>query len=91
MASMKENSIQQFVDSIDFNRDDWKYSDLLEALQSQLGETPGVDIEYGKDAMLLEGETEAREVEFVSKVSVVFTDTDDKFKKIVIDVDKRFK
>lgn len=90
MVSMKEDSIRKLISSIDFNRDDWKYNDILEALKGVLGETPGVDIEYGKDAMLLEGETEAREVEFVSKVSIVFTDTDDKIKKIDMDVDERY-
>lgn len=91
---MKENSVKNYIDSIDFNREEWTYEKLLEELRSICGEAPGVDIEWGKDAMILEGENEAKEIQYVSQVSVVFSDggyPEPEFRKVTIDVDKRFK
>jgi len=87
MESMKEKVIRDYISTIDFNRDDWKISKINEDLHILLNETPGIDIQYKKDAMLLEGESEAREIEIVSKISIVFMDTDDKFKKIELGVE----
>jgi hypothetical protein len=47
-----------------------------------LGEEPGVDITYKSDILFNEFLSEAKEIKVVDKVSIVFTDLDEKFKKI---------
>lgn len=84
---MKEISIRQYISSIDFKRDDWKLSEIKEHMRKFLGEEPGVDIIYKKDVMINELRGEAEEIKAVEKVSIVFTDLDDKFKKIEFLID----
>jgi hypothetical protein len=87
MASMKEISIREYISQIDFKRDDWKLSEIKEHMRKFLGEEPGVDILYKKDVMINELRGEAEEIKAVQKVSIVFTDLDDKFKKIEFLID----
>lgn len=87
MGSMKEESIRNYVASIDFNRDDWRLSKIKEDLRRFLGEEPGIDIIYKKDVILNEFLGEAEEIKKVERISIVFTDLDDKFKKVEFLVD----
>ena len=47
-----------------------------------LGEEPGIDVIYKKDVMVNEFSGEAKEFVDVEKIQIVFTDTDNKFKKL---------
>jgi len=85
--TLKEIAIREYLSSIDFNRDDWKLSKMKQDMRVLLGEEPGVDIIYKKDVVLNEILGEAKEVSKVNKVSVVFTDLDDKFKKLEFIID----
>ena len=87
MASMKEIAIREYISQIDFKRDDWKLSEIREHMRKFLGEEPGVDILYKKDVMINELRGEAEEIKAVQKVSIVFTDLDEKFKKIEFLID----
>ena len=87
MASMKEIAIREYISQIDFKRDDWKLSEIKEHMRRFLGEEPGVDIIYKKDVMINELRGEAEEIKAVDKVSIVFTDLDEKFKKVEFLVD----
>lgn len=87
MASMKEIAIREYISKIDFKRDDWKLSEIKEHMRRFLGEEPGVDITYKKDVMINELKGEAEEIKAVDKVSIIFTDLDDKFKKLTFLVD----
>jgi kynurenine formamidase len=78
---MKEEMIKNYIATIDFNRD-WKLSTIKENLRKFLGEEPGVDIIYKKDVMLNEINGEAKEIEKINSVVIVYTDTDNKFKKL---------
>ena len=82
MGSMKEESIRNYILSIDFNRDDWKLPQIKEEMRKFLGEEPGIDIIYKKDVIINEILGEAKEFKKIEKVEIVFTDLDDKFKKI---------
>lgn len=79
---MKEYSIREYISKIDFKNDDWKLSQLKEDLRRFLGEEPAIDIIYKKDVMVNEFTGEAKEIMDIDKIQIVFTDTDDKFKKI---------
>jgi hypothetical protein len=82
MNSLKEASIREYISNIDFKNDDWKLSKIKEDMRRFLGEEPGIDIIYKKDVMLNEDSQEAVEVKEVDKIQIVFTDLDDRFKKI---------
>jgi hypothetical protein len=82
MASMKENAIRDYILNIDFTRDDWKTSIIKEDMRKFLGEEPGIEIQYKKDVILNEVKGEAEEIRKPEKISIVFTDLDDKFKKL---------
>ena len=79
---MKEHSIREYISKIDFKSEDWKLSKIKEDLRRFLGEEPGIDIVYKKDVMINEFTGEAREFKDIDKVCIVFTDTDDKFRKL---------
>jgi len=83
---MKEEAIRNYIASVDFNRD-WKLSTIKENLRKFLGEEPGVDIIYKKDVMLNEVNGEAKEIEKIDKVVVVFTDIDNRFRKMEFRID----
>jgi len=87
MGSMKEESIRNYILSIDFNRDDWKLPRIKEEMRKFLGEEPGIDIIYKKDVIINEILGEAKEFKKIEKVEIVFTDLDDKFKKLQFLID----
>jgi hypothetical protein len=82
MASLKEMSIREYVSQIDFKNDDWKLSKIKEDMRRFLGEEPGIEVVYKKDVMLNEVSGEAKEFVDVDRIQIIFTDTDEKFKKI---------
>jgi len=82
MSSMKEIAIREYISNIDFKNDDWKLPKIKEDMRRFLGEEPGIDVIYKKDVMVNEVSGEAKEFVDVDKIQIIFTDTDDKFKKI---------
>lgn len=82
MSSMKEMAIRDYISKIDFKHDDWKLSEIKENMRKFLGEEPGIEVVYKKDVMVNEFTGESKEFVDVDKIQIVFTDTDDKFKKI---------
>jgi len=87
MISMKEVAIREYLSKIDFRGDDWKISQLQKDMRLFLGEEPGIDVQYKKDVMINEILGEAQEFQKIDKISIVFTDLDDKFKKIEFLID----
>jgi hypothetical protein len=82
MISMKEMAIRDYISKIDFKNDDWKLSQIKEDMRRFLGEEPGIDILYKKDVMVNEFTGESKEFKDIDRVFIIFTDTDDRFKKI---------
>lgn len=85
--SMKSDAIRSYLINIDFNRDNWSLSDIKKDMRTFLGEEPGIDIIYKKDVILNEVRGEAEEIKKIEKISIVFTDLDDKFKKLEFLID----
>lgn len=79
---MKEIMVREYMASVNFKGEEWSLTRIKEDLRKFLGEEPAIDVIYRKDVMLNEFTGEAKEIKDVSKVQVVFTDTDDKFRKI---------
>jgi len=89
MNSMKEIAIRDYISKINFKSDDWKISQITEDMKRFLGEEPGIDIIYKKDLMINEFTGEAKEFKKIDKVQIVFTDLNDKFKKIEFVIDDK--
>ena len=89
MNSLKEISIRDYISKINFKSDDWKISQITEDMKRFLGEEPGIDIIYKKDVMIIEFTGEAKEFKKIDKVQIVFTDLDDKFKKLEFIIDDK--
>ena len=87
ISSMKEIAIKEYIAKINFKTDDWKLSQIKEDMRRFLGEEPGIDIIYKKDVMINELKGVAEEFKAVQKVSIIFTDLDERFKKIEFLVD----
>ncbi len=85
---MKEISIREYISKIDFRNDDWKLSKIKEEMRRFLGEEPGIEIIYKKDVMVNEFTGESKEFLDVDKIQIIFTDTDDRFKKLEFLIDK---
>lgn len=81
MKSMKEDSIQKFIMDIDFDGD-WSVNNIKESIKRMTGEVPGIKINYEKDVIINEIKGEATEVKKLSSIEIVFTDLDDKIKRV---------
>ena len=82
MDSLKVIAIKEYLSKIDFKNDNWSINQISKDMQRFLGETPAIDVIYKKDVMVTEVTGESKEIKKINKVSVVFTDTDDKIKKL---------
>lgn len=89
MNSLKEISIRDYISKINFKSDDWKISQITEDMKRFLGEEPGIDIIYKKDVMVNEFTGEAKEFKQIDKVQIVFTDLDNRFKKLEFIIDDK--
>jgi hypothetical protein len=54
-----------------------------------LGEEPGIDIIYKKDVMVNEVTGKAQEFKDIDRIQIIFTDTDERFKKIEFIIDDK--
>jgi hypothetical protein len=86
MASMRESAIRNYLSNIDFNKD-WSYEIIEQEIQTIVGERPSMDVKYRKDVMLLEGSNRSKEITKLEEVSIVYTDLDNKIKRIKILID----
>ena len=84
MDSLKSIAIKEYLGKIDFKNDNWSINQISKDMQKFLGEIPGVDIIYKKDVMVNEVTGESKEIKSINKVDIIFTDTDDKIKKLSI-------
>jgi hypothetical protein len=87
MYSLKEQAIRQYISKIDWKRDNWNHNILEEDMRKFLGERPSLEVKYQKDVMVNEFTGESREITKLSKINIIFTDTDDKIKKLEILID----
>lgn len=82
MGSIKENLIKDYISNINFKSEDWGLSQIKEDMRKFLGEEPGIDVSWDKDVVFNEIIGESKEISKVNNITIVFTDTDNKFKKL---------
>lgn len=87
MQSLKESAIREYVSKIDWKKDNWSYVQVEEDMRRFLGERPSLDIKYVKDVMINEFTGTAKEYKKIQSISVIYTDLDDKIKKVEILID----
>lgn len=86
MKSLKEQQIIEYLSKIDWKNNSWNYNIIEEDMRRFLGERPSLDVSYKKDVVVNEVRGESREIEMIDKISIVFTDLDDKIKKVEIKI-----
>ena len=69
----KEQLITNYITGIDFNKDDWGYRKIQEDLKKLIGETPAINFNYKKDVILNEFNSEAKEVNVIESVDIIYT------------------
>lgn len=84
MDSLKTSAIKEYLSKIDFKNDDWSIHTITSDMKKFLGESPAIDIIYKKDIMVSEIAGVAKEIKTLNKVNIIYTDTDDKVKKLEI-------
>ena len=82
MQSMKESSIRNYISSIDFKKNEWNINTIKSEMRKFLGEEPAIDISYKRDVMVNEFRGTSEIITTPNKMTVVFTDVDNKFKKL---------
>ncbi len=83
---MKETAIRQFIGQIDW-KTNWNYQIIEEEMRRFLGERPSLDVKWKKDVMVNEFTGESREINKIEKICVIFTDLDEKIKKLEFIID----
>jgi len=81
---MKELMIKEYLSKISFKSPNWSIQKITSDMQRFLGEIPAIDVSYIKDVMVNEVSGESKEIKNLAKVSIIFTETDDKIKKLEI-------
>lgn len=84
MDSLKSIAIKEYLGKIDFKSDNWSVNQISKDMQRFLGEIPGIDVIYKKDVMVNEVTGESKEIKSLNNINIIFTDTDDKIKKLSI-------
>lgn len=87
MYSLKEIAIREYISKIDWKRDNWSYQRIEEDMKKFLGERPTLDVKYQKDVMVNEVSGESKEFNRLESIGVIYTDTDDRIKKLQIVID----
>jgi hypothetical protein len=83
---MKETAIRQFIGQIDW-KTNWNYQIIEEEMRRFLGERPSLDVKWKKDVMVNEFTGESKEINKIEKICVIFTDLDEKIKKLEFIID----
>lgn len=83
MYSLKEEAIRKYISKINW-KGEWSHVAIEEDMRRFLGERPTLDVKWVKDVMINEMSGETSEIDKIAKISIIFTDLDDKLKKLEI-------
>jgi hypothetical protein len=83
MYSLKEDAIRKYIAGVNW-KGDWSHAKIEEDMRRFLGERPTLDVKWEKDVMVNEMSGETSEIDKITKISIIFTDTDDRLKKLEI-------
>jgi hypothetical protein len=83
MYSLKEEAIRKYIAQVNW-KGDWSHVKIEEDMKRFLGERPTLDVKWVKDVMVNEMSGETSEIDKIAKISIIFTDTTDKIRKLEI-------
>lgn len=86
MATMKETAIKEYMSNINFNNGKWSVDEMKKDMRQFLGEEPAIDVKYEKTAKINEDKGTTYEELELESISIIFYDTDEKFKKIDLSI-----
>lgn len=72
MFQTKEQIITEYLGNIDFSGD-WSYKTIQRELHKLIGEEPAINVKYEKDVYISELNSEAKEINRVDKIDIVFS------------------
>ena len=85
----KEQIITEYISNIDFEHDDWSHGKIERDLRKMIGEAPAINITYKKDVQLNEINSEAKEIQVVDKIEILYSpDLDRNIKRLKFTVGK---
>lgn len=84
--SLKEQAVRNYISKINF-KGDWNYAAIEEDMKRFLGERPILEPSYKKDIMMNEITGDTKEIKKLEKISIIFTNDDDKIKKVEFLID----
>jgi len=88
MLSRRELVIE-YLKNVDWNSD-WSYRKIKKDLKEKIGEEPAIDVNYKKDVIINEFNSESEEIYKVDTVDVIYSpDLDEKVKRVSIKIDSR--
>jgi len=74
-------AIRDYISKVNWKAN-WNYKVIEEDMRRFLGERPSLEPEYKKDVFINEVTGEAKEISKLEKISVIFTDLDNRIKKL---------
>jgi phage gp37-like protein len=78
----KEQIITEYLSNVDFSGD-WSYNKMQNDLRQMIGEAPAINITYKKDVQMNEINSEAKEIQVVDKIEVLYSpNLDQNIKKL---------
>lgn len=80
--TIKEQMIREYIRKIDFNNGDWSVPEMKQVMKHFLGEEPAIEVKYHKDVAINETTGKSYEYLDAEKLSIIFYDIDNKFKKL---------
>lgn len=85
---MKKESIKSYISKVNFKDESkWSLRQLKLDLRNILGEEPAIKISHKKDVYINELIGESQEIQKMEKISITFTDIDNKIKTVEFLVD----
>jgi hypothetical protein len=83
----RRDLIIEYLKNVDWNSD-WSYKKIKSDLKNTLGEEPAIDVNYKKDAILNEFNSETKEVLKVDTIDVIYSpNLDEEVKRVKIKID----
>jgi len=73
MTDMREPIIRDYISKIDFKKGNWSNKQIKSDLKNLIGEEPGIKVNYTKDAVLNEINSEATEVTILDSLEIIYS------------------
>jgi len=78
IKNLKEKQINDYISNIDLSEENINIQEIKDGLSVLLGETPGINLEYETETMVLENGEGTKRINKLESISIFYTyDNDD--------------